>query len=1493
MSRSLSHAPTLTTPLRAGAALLVLAAGLAVGAVTAAAPVAAAEADCVGSVYLTDGGTGGTGNVYRASLGGAVEAAPLYDGAPDATTSSNSVNQLGLGKDRSFAISTVNGGTTPYLVERDFERGGVRTVEKPAGAGNIAGAVDPQSGTYYFGGYSGSTLTLYAYRRGAAAAVGPVASITVPGAPGTNGDMAFGSDGTLYFVSASDTVTNLYRLDAELPESGPQQSFTASLLTNTTGLSAASNGIAFASDGYLYLGTSGSMQKVNPITGARTGGAISFTGTSVSSTDLGTCATPNTIEAGVTLPDSRLTPGDQFVVEVSGGSYANPPTFPSGTTQGSDPGPQTLPAETAGPGLVLPGETYTVSVTGAPGTDIDDYATLYTCTDAAGSTTRTGPGTSFDITPAAGTGVAEDCTFTVQNPVSLTKSVSPTSFGAIGDELFYTFVATNDDNAGLADFRLADPMPGLGAITCAPVALGGVLPAGGSTTCTATYTVTSGDVRSGSAKSNTARMTTDPRAGSTRVSSATSSVTAANAVAPLVANDDAAGTAYATAVTLPASADDADGSSPVVATSTTLTSAAATAGGTLLTTAEGDWEVLADGRVRFTPGAGWSGTTAGVTYEVTDENGFTDTATLTVTVRPGPAAVADTASTAQDVDVVVDLLGDDTPGRRADGTDGSWVLASVELRVTSGLPSGSTLSLDRRTLTVPGQGTYTVRPDGAVAFDPEPSFTGPASPVTYEVVDQAGNPASSTLTLTVRAIAPTATDDTANTPFGTAVTLPAVRDDAPGTDDNGTPGDVSDDVTPALVPGATVFPATGQPTGASVSPDGRTLDVVGQGTWALQVDGSVRFTPTGGYAGTTDPVTYRIEDVNGTRDTATLTVTVRPGPSAVDDTGATPQNVDVSVDVLDGDTPGRRADGSGGSWDVGSVALRLTPSLPAGSTVSLDGRTLTVRGQGVHTVQPDGSVVFDPEPTFSGVASPVTYAVTDSQGNTATATVTITVTGIAPAAEDDGAVTRYGRPVVLEGLTDDSAGAPSAPLVPGATVLPPAGQPAGAVSSPDGRTLTVPREGAWVVLGDGTVRFTPADGFSGATSPVVYRIEDANGTHDTATLSVTVRPGPVPAADAASTPQNVTVTLSPLGNDTPAVDVDGTTGATLDRTSLVLVLTPALPTGSTVSPDGRTLTVPGQGTWTVGTDGTVSFDPLPPFTGVSAPVTYEVTDSFGNVSGSTLTVAVDARTPTAVDDARTTPHGVPVVVDVLGNDLAAAGVALDATTLRLLDPRTGEPTAEVAVAGQGTWTVVDGAVRFVPAGGFSGSATPVAYVVADANGTPTRATVSVVVGAPGTVDPVSTTTTQGEPVTIDVTASVTPPPGLEVDVTTLCLLPGTAGARDARGADCVGEHTEPGVGTWVVNPDGTVTFTPVTGFSGVATIDFHVEDTAGNSYEETVEVEVEGADAEPVRTEPEPEVRDEDQVLPDTGGVPFAVVLASLLSLVLGSVLVLWSRRRA
>jgi hypothetical protein len=54
------------------------------------------------------------------------------------------------------------------------------------------------------------------------------------------------------------------------------------------------------------------------------------------------------------------------------------------------------------------------------------------------------------------------------------------------------------------------------------------------------------------------------------------------------------------------------------------------------------------------------------------------------------------------------------------------------------------------------------------------------------------------------------------------------------------------------------------------------------------------------------------------------------------------------------------------------------------------------------------------------------------------------------------------------------------------------------------------------------------------------------------------------------------------------------------------------------------LTIAGEGTYTVNSDGTVTFDPLPSFHGTATPIRYQATDELGRFVNSTIAPSVDA-----------------------------------------------------------------------------------------------------------------------------------------------------------------------------------------------------------------------------------------------------------------------------
>jgi uncharacterized repeat protein (TIGR01451 family) len=130
----------------------------------------------------------------------------------------------------------------------------------------------------------------------------------------------------------------------------------------------------------------------------------------------------------------------------------------------------------------------------APGGTTTCTAT-YTITQAdmdAGSVTNTANAAASDGTKAGP--VQAKVTTTQTRTMSLTKTPNPTTYTQVGDKITYTYVITNTGNVTLkAPFTVTDDHI-TGAIACGSTDLA----PGGTTTCTATYTITQADMDAGS-----------------------------------------------------------------------------------------------------------------------------------------------------------------------------------------------------------------------------------------------------------------------------------------------------------------------------------------------------------------------------------------------------------------------------------------------------------------------------------------------------------------------------------------------------------------------------------------------------------------------------------------------------------------------------------------------------------------------------------------------------------------------------------------------------------------------------------------------------------------------------------------------------------------------------------------------------------------------------------------------------------------------------------
>ena len=405
---------------------------------------------------------------------------------------------------------------------------------------------------------------------------------------------------------------------------------------------------------------------------------------------------------------------------------------------------------------------------------------------------------------------------------------------------------------------------------------------------------------------------------------ATVHATVAAAQLPPVPKDDTATTAFGAAVTIRVLANDKDPNGfPLTVTGTTAPE-------------HGTVRINDDGTVTYTPVSGYSGSDQ-FSYTISNGHGATATAHVTITVQPPlpPIARNDAATTALATPVIVSVLANDND------------------------PNGYSLTVT--SVSTPANGTAKLNGDGTVTYSPQRTFAG-TDTFSYSISNGHGGTASATVTISIATPAgPVANDDTASTPYATAVQIPVLDNDT--------------DAAKYILTVTTVSSGS-------------------HGTTVVNPGGTITYTPQAGFAGT-DTFNYSISDGHGGTATANVTVTVQQPntPLAVADSAATQANTPVIIAVLANDT------------DPKNLPLTVTQvTTPPNGTAAING---------------NGTVTYTPKPTFSGAD---TFDYTISNGSsTASAKVTVTVQPARPpVAVNDNVTTPEGLAITIPVLANDS-----------------------------------------------------------------------------------------------------------------------------------------------------------------------------------------------------------------------------------------------------------------------------------------------------------------------------------------------------------------------------------------------------------------------------------------------------------------------------------------
>ena len=451
---------------------------------------------------------------------------------------------------------------------------------------------------------------------------------------------------------------------------------------------------------------------------------------------------------------------------------------------------------------------------------------------------------------------------------------------------------------------------------------------------------------------------------------------------------------------------------------------------------QGTYTIAPDGAVTFTPDKQFVGKPDPITVKRVDKNGTP----VTATYSPEFTKVTPTGTTAT------------STGPQGVPQTGTPTFAGGDPLVPIDETVEPSFEDDSKEKTIPGQGTYTIAPDGAVTFTPDKQFVGKPDPITVKRVDKNGTPVTATYSPEFTKVVPTGTNATSTGPQGVPQT--------------GTPTFAGGD---PLVP----IDDSVEPTFADGSKE---KTIPGQGTYTIAPDGAVTFTPDKQFVGKPDPVTVKRVDKNGTPVTATYSPEfTKVTPTGTTATSTGPQGVpQTGTPTFQGGDP------------LVPIDDTVEPSFNDGS------KEKTIPGQGTYTITPDGAVTFTPDKQFVGKPDPITVKRVDKNGTPVTATYSPEFAKVTPTGKDASSTNIKGH--VQTGKPVFEAGDSLVPI--DETIAP---------TFEDGsKEKTIPGEGTYTITPDGTVTFTPDADFLGLGTGVTLDRRDKNGTSVTARYVPTV-----------------------------------------------------------------------------------------------------------------------------------------------------------------------------------------------------------------------------------------------------------------------------------------------------------------------------------------------------------------------------------------------------